>query len=292
VAHPRPALLRIADVTTTLTTTAVSEASRRLTPLTPALYPTRVSHLHRSPVRHYGEHRSYSWLVDVDDLPAVSRWLRPFARFEAKDHLHGRPGDSLRQRVDAVLAEHCTDLPGGKVIALLMPRVLGRSFNPLSLFWCHDRAGALRAVIAEVQTVRGERHAYVLPPSGQSPAAVAPARSQRADNTPFAADKGYFLVNAPLPGEQLDLTVALHDGDRAVMVANWRGRRRRASAGRIMLTQLTTPLAPQAAELAMRLQAVMLRLRGVPQTPTPASGQAARSPLPAGWAAGRSLAAS
>ena len=271
---------------------AATAATCRSAPLTPALYPTRVSHLHRSPVRHYGEHRSYSWLVDIDDLPAVPRWLRAFARFEACDHLHGRPGDNLRQRVDAVLAEDGIALPGGRVVALLMPRVLGRSFNPLSLFWCHDRSGALRAVIAEVQTIRGERHSYVLPPSGESQAAVAPARSRRADNTPFADDQGFFLVSAPLPGEELDLTVSLHDGDHAMMVATWRGRRRRASAWRILLTQLTTPLAPQTAELAMRLQAVMLRLRGVRQTPAPVSGQSARSPLPAGWAAGRSLAAS
>ena len=31
-----------------------------------ALYPTRVTHLHRSPVQHYAEHRSYTWYVDLD----------------------------------------------------------------------------------------------------------------------------------------------------------------------------------------------------------------------------------
>ena len=67
--------------------------------LTPALYPLRVTHLRRSPVHHYAEHRSYSWYVDIDRLPGC-RWLRPFARFEAVDHFDGAPGDTLRQRVD------------------------------------------------------------------------------------------------------------------------------------------------------------------------------------------------
>ena len=115
---------------------------------TSALYPTRVAHLHRSPIQHYAEHRSYSWYVDIDDLPQLPRWLRPFARFEGVDHLDGRPGDSLRQRVDTFLATHGVSLPGGRVTALLMPRVLGRTFTPLSLFWCHDDIGELRFVIA------------------------------------------------------------------------------------------------------------------------------------------------
>ena len=70
--------------------------------LTPALYRTRITHLRRAPVHHYFEHRGYSWYVDIDDLPRLPRWLRPFARFDARDHLWdsgaGEPNDSLRQR--------------------------------------------------------------------------------------------------------------------------------------------------------------------------------------------------
>ena len=55
-----------------------------------ALYRTRITHLRRAPVHHYFEHRSYSWYVDVDRLPRLPRWLRPFARFDARDHFDGR----------------------------------------------------------------------------------------------------------------------------------------------------------------------------------------------------------
>ena len=138
-------------------------------PTTPALYPTRVTHLHRSPVQHYAEHRTYSWYVDVDDLPRLPRWLQPFARFEAADHFGGDPTDTLRERVDAFLARNGITLPGGRITALLMPRVLGRAFNPMSLYWCHDADGVLRCVVAEVHTIGGERHAYLLPPATTSP---------------------------------------------------------------------------------------------------------------------------
>ncbi len=58
--------------------------------LTPALYRTRITHLRRAPVHHYFEHRSYSWYVDIDRLPDLPRWLRPFARFDAARSLGRR----------------------------------------------------------------------------------------------------------------------------------------------------------------------------------------------------------
>ena len=237
-----------------------------------ALYPTRVTHLHRSPVHHYGEHGSYSWYVDIDDMPRMPWWLRPFARFEAVDHLDGAPQDTLRQRVDTFLARNGVSLPGGRVTALLMPRVLGRTFAPLSLFWCHDATGALRAVIAEVQDAEGSRTAHLLPPE-DGPVALSGATSD-----------GYYLLRAPQPGESLDLTLSLHRDQQAAMVATWRGSRRPATAARVLWQQIVTPLAPQRAAMAMRVGTLLLRRR-----PTP---KPAWQPAPAWSANGRSFAAS
>ena len=238
-----------------------------------ALYPTRVTHLHRTPVHHYGEHRSYSWYVDIDDMPKLPFWLRPFARFEAVDHLAGAPQDTLRQRVDGFLARNGVSLPGGRVTALLMPRVLGRAFAPLSLFWCHDATGALRAVIAEVQDVDGARTAHLLPPGEDGAVALNGASSD-----------GYYLLHAPQPGDALDLRLSLHRDQQAAMVATWRGSRRAATAARILWQQIVTPLAPQRAAMAMRVQALLLHRRPEPQ-PT-------WRPAPAWSANGRSFAAS
>lgn len=253
---------------------------------TSALYPTRVTHLHRSPVQHYAEHRSYTWHVDLDDLPQLPRWLRPFARFEGADHFDGKSGDTIRQRVDAFLATHGVFLPGGRITAMLMPRVLGRAFNPLSLFWCHDAGGALRCVVAEVQNVRGERTAYLVPPGEDGPVPVV--------GTPRNAglQDGYFLVRVPEPGEQLDLTVSQHRDSHVAMVATWRGDRRPATVGQILLMQLTNPLAPQMAALGLRFQALVMRMRGVPVTSRTGTRTIhAPAVQGAGWPAGaRSLA--
>ena len=76
----------------------------------PAIYRTRITHLRRSPVHHYFEQRGYSWYVDLDHLPNLPRWLRPFATFAAADHFCAPPPagveDTLRHRVDAFLVDH------------------------------------------------------------------------------------------------------------------------------------------------------------------------------------------
>lgn len=49
-----------------------------------------------------------------------------------------------------------------RITMLASARVFGHVFNPPSLFWCHDRAGELRCVVAEVHNTYGERHGYLL----------------------------------------------------------------------------------------------------------------------------------
>ena len=82
----------------------IGGAHRASAVMTPALYRTRITHLRRAPVHHYFEHRSYSWYVDIDELPRLPRWLRPFARFEARTTSTANRQDTLRRRVDAFLA--------------------------------------------------------------------------------------------------------------------------------------------------------------------------------------------
>jgi len=265
----------------------VETATTSVAAMTPAIYPTRVTHLHRSPVQHFGEHRRYSWYVDIDELPRMPRMLRPFARFEASDHFDGPPESTLRQRVDAILAGHGVFIPGGRVTALLTPRVLGGAFSPLSLFWCHDSAGDVRCVVAEVQDTRGNRTAYVLPAAEDGPMAV----SEELRNAPFAAENGYFLVRVPRPTDTLDLTISLHQDNHAALVATWRGSRRQASPARVLLLQFTHPLAPQISRLSLLFQRMVLRWHGHPAAtrplPHPAE-RSARTPVrsaPSGWGA-------
>lgn len=232
-----------------------------------ALYRTRITHLRRAPVHHYFEQRGYSWYVDIDNLPRLPRWLQPFARFEAADHLSPRAEgeDTLRARVDGYLAERGIELPGGTVTALLQARVLGYVFNPLSVFWCHDGQGELRHVIAEVHNTYGERHAYLLPPTGDQPVAVKKALYV----SPFNEVDGYYLVRAPLPGEELDVTISLHRENTPAFVATLSGARHEASIANLLRLQMVAPVAPLMGAAWIRIQGIALWARRVPVVPQP-----------------------
>jgi DUF1365 family protein len=229
----------------------------------PALYRTRITHLRRDPVHHYFEHRGYSWYIDVDHLPRLPGWLRSFARFEASDHFGGDTADTLRGRIDALLVSRDVDPPGGPITALLQARVLGYVYNPLSLYWCHDRDGVLRHVIAEVHNPRGGRHVYLLPPDDGEPTIV----KKRLYASPFNGQGGHYLVRAPRPEAELDVTISLHRDNQPAFVATLRGTRRPASVAQIIRLQVVAPLAPLMAKVSMWIQGVTLRLRGVPTTP-------------------------
>jgi DUF1365 family protein len=231
--------------------------------LTPAIYRTRITHLRRAPVHHYFEHRSYSWYVDLDELPRLPRWLRPFARFDAADHFDGGPDDTLRQRLDAFLARHDVYLPGGRITALLQPKVLGYVFNPMSLYWCHDAAGVLRCVVAEVHNTYGGRHGYLLPPDEDRPVMV----MKKLYVSPFNDLDGYYLVRAPRPDEDLNVTVSLHRENQPAFVATVRGPRRKATIAQVLRLQLVAPLAPRMVALGIRVQGITLWLRRVPVVP-------------------------
>ncbi len=232
----------------------------------PAIYRTRITHLRRAPVHHYFEHKSYSWYVDIDDLPKLPSWLRPFARFEARDHLQPPETgveDTLRTRVNAFLASHDVHLPGGQVTALMQARVLGYVFNPLSIFWCHDAHGALRAVVAEVHNTYGGRHAYLLPPDESRAVMV----TKKLYVSPFNKVEGYYLVRAPRPAAELDVTISLHRDHQPAFVATMRGKRLKAGIASIARMQFAAPMAPLMGALGIRVQGITLWLRRVPLVP-------------------------
>jgi hypothetical protein len=232
-------------------------------PPTPAIYRTTITHSRQVRVHHSFEYRSYSWYVDIDDLPRLPWWQRPFARFRAADHFSGAsPHGSLRERLSAFFADRGLAPPEGRITALLQARVFGYVFNPLSIFWCHDRDGRLRHVIAEVHNTYGGRHAYLLPPADLPVVAA-----KEFYVSPFNPVDGYYLVRAPRPDAEVDITVALHRDHRQAFVANMRGQRRPAMTRQVAIMQIISPLAPLVVAARIRIQGIKLWLRRVPVVP-------------------------
>lgn len=231
----------------------------------PQIVRTRIRHVRREPVRHAFAYRSYSWLVDLDDLPQLSGPLRPLARFRAADHL-GDPQASLRTNIDRYLRSEGIDLTDGRVRMLTNARVLGFVFNPLTVYWCHDRGGTLACVVAEVHNTYGERHRYLLCPDDNGNAAVAKSFYV----SPFNSVTGTYRLHVPEPAGRLGVAITLQDqSDTTVFTATMDGRVHPANNRTVLRALLAVPAAPMLVALLIRWQGLRLWLRRLPIQPRP-----------------------
>ncbi|SDP49410.1 hypothetical protein SAMN04487905_104357 [Actinopolyspora xinjiangensis] len=230
---------------------------------TAALYDVTVGHTRHTEPSSGFRHRLYTWLVDLDELPVLPRPLRPFARFEARDHL-GSPRRSIRANLDSWLSGRGVDLGGGRVLMLAHARVLGYVFNPVTFYWCHRPDGVLECVVAEVHNTYGERHCYLLRPDELGRATT----TKRFHVSPFLPLRGSYEMRLDCPGERVDVWIRLRDeAGEPLLTAEMRGHRVPAKPRRLLRMLLRRPLVPQRVAALIRAHGVSLWLRGASPSP-------------------------
>ena len=231
---------------------------------TATTYRTVVTHARWAPLTNRFRYRTGSWLVDLDDIPSLPRGMRWLARFEARDHL-GSPSSSLRDNLEALLANHAIDLDGGRILMLTNARSLGHAFNPISIHWCYAASGDLAAVVAEVHNTYGDRHAYVLTPDADGH--VDETLDKAMYVSPFNPVAGRYRITVSPPGERVAVAVTLTRDGHPPFTASLVGERRPArSAIAAGLASATTSLRVTS---LIRWQGIRLYLRGLKVQPRP-----------------------
>jgi len=227
----------------------------------PVVYDTTVEHVRHRPWRRRFRHRSSLWLVELGAAEPAARGRGSFAgRVEARDHL-GDPALPIRDNLAAFLASQGVELGDARVRLAAHPRALGFCFNPISVFWCHRRDGSPLATVVEVHNTYGDRHAYLLPP-GPGPHVV----PKQMYVSPFNTVSGHYLVDAPEPGEDLEVSVGLIDQDGPLLGASLRGCRTRRPSW-------TAGIAGLRDALRIRAHGIVLWGRGLAIQPRPAHHQ-------------------
>jgi DUF1365 family protein len=227
------------------------------------VYETVVSHTRRAPFRRSFTHRSHTWVVDIDDLPDHGRWSFALGKFDARDHF-GEPTRTIRDNVEAFLQRSGIALDGGRIVLATQPRAWGHCFNPISVFWCFDRAGTLAATIVEVHNTYGDRHAYLVDTDERGDGTVA----KQMYVSPFHGGDGTYRVHVPVPGDGLDIGVALRTDDGAVFSASLTGQP--ASTGAPVLRAAVASLR---GSVLIRMHGWWLWLRRIPVHPRPSHHQ-------------------
>ena len=230
----------------------------------PAIVDGVVGHRRRGQARHEFRHRVYQWLVDLDALPRPPWYLRPVARFDARDHLGGTGPDASRDikaNVERFLAHRGVDLgPGARIVMLANARVFGHVFDPLTVFWCFASDGPLRCIVAEVHNTFGERHAYLLTPDQDGQAST----EKQFYVSPFNDVSGELCdaVHAHRSARRRDDRAA--PAGQTVFDASFTGKPTPATSTTIARFALRRPAMTQRVTVLIRLHALRLWWRGLP----------------------------
>jgi DUF1365 family protein len=184
--------------------------------------------------------------------------------FRRRDH-GPRDGTSLRQWAQDLLAPHGIDLQGGKILLLCLPRLLGYTFNPLSIWYCHHRDGSLQAVICEVNNTFGEHHFYLLHAQGQ--AMPWPARAEldkRFHVSPLIGMQARYRFRLSKPDQRLAVTIEEFQDGSPMLIATQTGSMQALNDRSLLLALLRTPLMTFKVITAIHWQALKIWLRGAP----------------------------
>ncbi len=242
-----------------------------------AIYVGWLRHRRRTPVVHEFSYPLFMVMLNVDSVSAqmqrsrltsYNRWN--WASFWESDHLAGYDG-SLRDRLAADAAARGLAPADGPVYLLTHLRYLGYGFNPVSFFYCFDRADRLQRVMAEVNNTSGGTHHYWLTPDRDdrpvSEASVFTASAQKAfPVSPFLGPRLSYDFALTPPGQRLvaHITATDTDAETPILDATLSMNRRPWTPREVRRALMQYPARTASVIAAIHWQAVRLWWKGVP----------------------------
>jgi DUF1365 family protein len=242
-----------------------------------ALYFGEVMHARLKPMGHRFRYRVMSLLIDLDRLDAADRQSPLFgvnraALYSFNEMDHGmRDGSSLRGYAQRRAADRGIDLTDGRVMLLCYPRLLGFTFNPLSVYFGYRASGELALVIYEVRNTFGDIHAYVLPvkPGEISNAGLRQAQDKLFYVSPFVEMAMRYHFRVSPPGERVKLRILETDRDGPLLAATFNGSRRALTTAALVRSFFSLPLVTIKIVAAIHWEALRLWHKGARLAPRP-----------------------
>lgn len=244
------------------------------------LYAGVVRHRRHRPHPHQFRYRIAQFYLDLDELPTLGERLRRFKlerrgllSFRRADYF-GTASDLKRCVLDAV-EQRSGERPDGAVRLLTHVRTLGYVMNPVSFYYCFDRAERLHSVLAEItNTPWNERHAYVLP--------VANGTQLRDSLWRWDFDKAFHVSpflpmglrydwRFSVPAQHLAVNMRVSEGDTQMFDATLALDRRELSDAALTRFLLAYPAMTTQVVLKIYWNALLIRLKRNPFFDHPAA---------------------
>ncbi len=227
------------------------------------LYTGLVSHRRVKPREHRLAYKVFMLLIDLDELPGLKLKTLGIARFNLFGFDPARFGDGsgrpLKAQIEATLAD-AKIAHGGPIRMLAMPEILGRAFNPLTVYFCHTADGALSAILYEVNNTFGERHSYLIP--APNAALIRQACAKAFYVSPFMDMELSYAFRILRPEEQVMVAVDVDDAEGRLLTASFAGERRELTDGNLVKAWLTHPWMSIGVVAAIHWEALFIWLKG------------------------------
>ncbi len=231
------------------------------------LYECRVMHQRILPKKHGFNYRIFLFLLDLDELeeiesriPILSIGKPNLYSLNSADYFRIQSG-SIRENLTAFLrSEGFVQEPAG-VRLLTLPRLLGYTFNPISIFFCYDASGDPLISVVQVGNTFGELKPFVVPlESGRFQVRV----PKHFYVSPFSDLDLEFDFRLDLPAERLRILIDDYQGETKTLVSTLTGSRRELTFGNLLFLTLKYPLVTLKIITLIHWEAFRLWLKGVP----------------------------
>lgn len=220
---------------------------------------------HRRPGKHQLRYHVFMLALDLDALPR----LRLFAhnRFNLaalfdRDHA-GRVNAPIKPQIEAKLRAAGINWDGGRIVLLTMPRLFNYVFNPLSVYFCYARDGAIAALVHEVSNTFGERHFYVLPPAPTKTGAITQDCAKDFFVSPFLDMGLRYEFRIVPPGEEAVIAMTVRRGDQTALTASFSGVRSEFTDANLLHACAVDPLMTFKVIAGIHWEALKMWLKGV-----------------------------
>jgi DUF1365 family protein len=235
------------------------------------IFDSVVRHRRFKPMGHKLRYSVYSLLVDLDEIDDLVRQIPIFSHnrwnlvsFHDADH-GPRDGANLRHWVEQI-AENASAETGGPIQLMVFPRILGYTFNPLTVWFIHGTDGNLTAVLYEIRNTFGHSHSHLVVVDSDS---VTQARTLRHgfDKTlhvsPFFDQIGRYEVALLPPDDRFSIAITYFDetGDR-LLTASQNGSREEMTTGSLLKQFVLKPLLTLKVVAGIHLHAIRLLVKG------------------------------
>jgi len=209
------------------------------------IYNGEVTHIRFKPVKHFLKYRTFSLLIDLDEINLLDKSIGIFSHnrfniFSFYDKDHGnRDGGNLKEWVISNLKRFNIKEDITNVKVLCYPRILGYVFNPLSIFYCYNK-DKLIAIFYEVKNTFNEQHTYIFKIKNNEE--IIQKCRKKFYVSPFMDMETYYNFKLLNPNDKLSVFIKQTDANGTILTATQTGDKKEFNFKQLAINFLKYPL--------------------------------------------------